>query len=80
MASSISGSLAISKVSIFGSGDGQTKIKEFSDEVSSYVTSDKMISEISKNVGEPKTNETEEEFVERASCVLREVLNKKFDV
>lgn len=65
---------------LFGSNATQAKQEKFSKEVANYATSDEVISSFSKNIGEPKTNETEEEFVERASHVLRAVLKKKFDV
>jgi len=57
----------------------QSQIKKFSDEVTKYVTSNKVISELSNGIGEPNPDETEDEFVERASTALREILRKKFN-
>jgi len=76
----IAGRLALSRVQIFGADDREVKTKEFSNEVSSYATSDEVISELSNDISEPKKNETEEEFVARASLALREILSKKFNV
>lgn len=63
---------------VFGFED--TQAEKFSKEVANYATSDEVISSLSKDIGEPKTNETEEEFVERASRALREIFKKKFNV
>jgi hypothetical protein len=49
----------------------------FSDELSKIVTKDEFISELSKDIGIPRKNETEEEFVSRAKGVLRAMLRKK---
>lgn len=62
------------------SGFEDTKADKFSNEVTNCATSDEVISSLSKDIGKPKTNETEEEFVERASRTLREILKKKFNV
>ena len=58
----------------------QQKIDKFSEDVSSYVTSDEVISTVSEKVGEPRPEETEENFVKRASDRLREILYEKFKV
>ncbi|RUR81884.1 hypothetical protein ACF3DV_18240 [Chlorogloeopsis fritschii PCC 9212] len=50
------------------------KAEKFSREVANYATSDEVISSLSKQIGEPRENETEQEFIERASSVLREIL------
>lgn len=62
------------------SGVEDTQVEKFSNEVANYAISGEVISSLSKNIGKPKTNETEEEFVERASRALREILKKKFNV
>jgi hypothetical protein len=54
--------------------------EKFSREVAQYATSEELISAVSNGVGEPQPNETEEEFVERASNVLRRILREKFKV
>lgn len=56
------------------------EVETFSREVAQYATSDEVISAVSNGVGEPKPYETEEEFVERASNVLRKILREKFNV
>jgi len=56
------------------------KVEEFSKEVANYATSDEVISSLSEQISTPRKNETEQEFVERASNVLREILKKKFKV
>lgn len=65
---------------LFGQTDTQTKAEKFSKKVSEYATSKEVISSLSKEIGEPKETETEEEFIERASNVLRNLLKKKFNV
>lgn len=65
---------------VFGLNDQQAKEERFSNEVANYITSDEVISSLSKEIGEPKTNETEQEFVERASRVLKAIIQKKFNV
>lgn len=58
----------------------QQKIDKFSEDVSRYVTSYEVIATVSEKVGEPRPEETEEKFVERASNLLREILYDKFKV
>lgn len=60
--------------------DNTKKVEKFSKEVAEAAVSDDVISAVSQQVGEPKKNETEEEFVERTSHILREILKKKFNV
>jgi len=67
-------------LSLLGGNSKQAQAEKFSNEVSNYVTSDEVISELSDNVGAPKQDESEDEFVERASTALREILKKKFNV
>lgn len=56
-----------------------SEAEKFSREVAQCATSDEVISAVSNGVGEPKPYETEEEFVERASNVLRKILREKFN-
>jgi len=56
------------------------KVEKFSKEVANYTTNDEVLSTISEQIGEPKEDESEQEFVERASHLLREILKKKFKV
>ena len=65
---------------LFGQTDTQTKIEKFSKEVSEYATSKDVISSLSKEIGEPKQTETEEDFIARASNTLKNFLKKKFNV
>lgn len=65
-------------VAFWGFNNTLAEVDRFSKEVANYVTSDEVISLLSEKIGEPKTNETEAEFVKRASHVLREILKKKF--
>ena len=67
-------------LSVFGGNSEQAQAEKFSNEVSNYATSDEVISELSDNVGAPKQDESEDEFVKRASTALREILGKKFNV
>lgn len=64
-------------LSVFSNSE---KVEEFSKEVANYATSDDVMSSLSEQISTPRKNETEQEFVERASNVLREILKKKFKV
>jgi hypothetical protein len=64
---------------IFGSTPKQKKIAQFTKEVTECATSDEVISTVSDRLGEPLPDETEEEFVERASNILKNVLKEKFN-
>lgn len=67
-------------ISRIGESVKQSQIDTFSNEVAKYATSSEVISKLSHEVGQPKQDETEDEFVERASNVLREILQKKFKI
>ena len=63
---------------LFGLDDTQSKNEKFSKEVSEYATSKEVISSLSKKICEPNETEAEEDFIQRASNVLREILKEKF--
>ncbi|MEH2113138.1 hypothetical protein [Nostoc sp.] len=65
---------------LFGLDDTQRKSEKFSKEVSEYATSKEVIYSLSKKIGEPNETEAEEDFIERASNVLREILKEKFKI
>jgi hypothetical protein len=71
-------SIASLATTLFGLDDTQRKSEKFSKEVSEYATSKEVISSLSKKIGEPTETEAEEDFIERASNVLREILKEKF--
>lgn len=54
------------------------QVEEFSKQVSDYVNSDEVIRNLSAEIAEPLPDETEEEFIERASQILRNILSEKF--
>ncbi|GAB1543424.1 hypothetical protein NUACC21_60980 [Scytonema sp. NUACC21] len=62
---------------IFGCNNTQVKVKQFSKEIANYVTSEDVISSLSKQIDKPKRRETKEQFVERASRVLVGILQEK---
>jgi hypothetical protein len=70
----------LSTVNALALFDNAAKIEEFSNEVANYSTSDELISSLSEKIGKPEENESEQEFVERASNILREILKKKFKI
>lgn len=72
--------LLVSSLGISSLFSNSQQIEKFSQEVASYATGDDVISSVSEQIGQPRENETEEEFVERASQVLREILKKKFKI
>lgn len=73
-------SIASLATTLFGLDDTQRKSEKFSKEVSEYATSKEVISSLSKKIGEPTETEAEEDFIERASNVLREILKEKFKI
>ncbi|MBL1197636.1 MAG: hypothetical protein FWK04_00780 [Nostoc sp. GBBB01] len=73
-------SLAPIAATLFGLNGTHRKSEKFSKEVSEYATSKEVISSLSKEIGEPNETETEEDFIERASNVLRKILKEKFKV
>lgn len=56
------------------------KKQEFSEEASNFVRDEAFISEFSDRIGEPSELETEDEFVERGSDVLRRMLYDRFGI
>jgi hypothetical protein len=56
------------------------KKQEFAKEVSSLVRDKEFISEFSDRIGLPLETETEDEFVERGSDVLRKMLYDRFGI
>ncbi|MBD2492410.1 hypothetical protein [Aulosira sp. FACHB-615] len=67
----------IGMLSVFSNAE---KVEKFSKEVANYATSEDVISSLSEQIGTPTQDETEEEFVERASTILRNILKKKFKI
>lgn len=67
-------------LALAGFNSSQEEAEKFSKQVAEYATSDEVISAVSDEVGEPKQNETEDEFVERATNVLRNILIKNFKI
>lgn len=63
-----------------GFNNNPKKAEQFSQQVTEYATNDEVITVLSQEIGEPKANETEDQFVERASESLRSILRKKFGV
>jgi|GEM_PF-823933 len=72
------GAIAVSPSFFFKSTE--EKKAEFVEDVNSYVTSSEFISCLSNDLGEPKVTETEEDFVERASRLLKATLTEKFKI
>ena len=68
----ISSNLILSKVLV-----GQSEEDKFSSEVAEIVAGNEFISELSDKIGKPKINESENEFVDRAKNLLRELLKSK---
>ena len=56
------------------------KKQKFSEEVSNIVQDEAFISEFSDSIGDPSELETEDEFVERGSDILRRMLYNKFGI
>jgi len=56
------------------------KKQKFSEEVSNLVRDEAFISEFSDRIGLPSEIETEDEFVERGSDVLRKMLYDRFGI
>ncbi|OLO10152.1 hypothetical protein BTW10_16280 [Chromohalobacter japonicus] len=56
------------------------KEREFADKITSLLTSDEVLADFDEYVGDPKPSETENEYVERATDTLRNILMKKLNV
>jgi hypothetical protein len=56
----------------------EESIKEFSQEVSDYAVSKEVIVQLSNEIGPPHIHENEDQFVERAKQVMKQILKKKF--
>ncbi|MCY7277607.1 MAG: hypothetical protein LH702_28690 [Phormidesmis sp. CAN_BIN44] len=59
---------------------GDDEKQKFSQEVSNLVKDGTFLSEFSEEIGVPIETESEEEFVNRGSDVLRKMLYKKFGI
>ena len=57
-----------------GIGFSKSKASEFSKNMVQLATSDEVLDKVSTQVGEPLEDETEVEFVSRASAVLQKIL------
>lgn len=57
-----------------------SQTEKFSHEVTQFITSDEVITSLSREIGNPKQNETEDEFVTRASNILKKILEEKFNL
>ena len=51
--------------------------EKFSSEVVRVANSDEVLTELSESIGDPKENESEDEFVERAKSSLAKILKRK---
>lgn len=58
----------------------EEKKAEFVEQVNNYITSSEFISSFNSDLGEPKVTETEDDFVERASRLLKATLKEKFKI
>ena len=72
LATQVSGAIVTSGLSI--SSNDREKI---SSEVVQVANSDEVLAELSESIGEPKENESEDEFVERAKSTLANILRNK---
>ena len=72
LATKISNSLTTSAISI-------TKFdsEKFGTEVVKVAKSDEVLTELSQSIGDPKEEESEDEFVERAKSTLAAILKRK---
>ena len=66
----------ISDKKIFSS---KSKEDDFVREVAEIATSDEIISELSNELGSPREEETENDFVNRGKNILRKILRETFD-
>ncbi len=65
---------------LFPAFNSTKKSQEFAEDVSKAISSNEFISELSDKIGLPLESETEDEFVERSSKVLRNMLYSKFGI
>lgn len=57
----------------------KSKEDDFVREVAEIATSDEIISELSNELGSPREEETENDFVNRGKSILRKILRETFD-
>jgi hypothetical protein len=65
---------------LFPAFNSTKKSQEFAEDVSKVISSNEFISELSDKIGLPLESETEDEFVERSSEILRKMLYSKFGI
>ncbi len=67
--------------SLIGSGifKKETDQEKLANEIAAYSTSDEFLDKVSKKIGAPLVNESEDEFVKRASESMKKILRHKFD-
>lgn len=63
--------------SLIGSLFSNSEREKFAAKVSEFAHSDDFLNEVSDDIGLPKDNESEDEFVERAKSTMRTLLMKK---
>ncbi len=51
--------------------------EKFSSKVAELVTNDTVLTELSNSLGVPKEHESEDEFVERAKSIFKNIISKK---
>lgn len=68
----ISGTLATTGLSI-----SINDREKFSSEVVQVANSDEVLTELSESIGDPKENESEDDFVQRAKSTLAKILKNK---
>lgn len=71
-------SVALGIATVLPNKSKAAALEEFSKKVSNYAASKEVISTLSDEIGTPKEDESEDEFVERAKTTLKNILRKKF--
>lgn len=56
---------------------GKSKASEFASEVRALVSNEEFVAQLSEDIGEPKEFETEDEFVNRAKQMMKNLLKAK---
>lgn len=56
---------------------GKSKASEFAREVKALASNQEFVAQLSKDIGEPKESETEDEFVNRAKQTMKNLLKAK---
>lgn len=75
----IGGILATTNLVVFGGKTNKKSIERFASEAVELANSEEVLTELSDAIGDPKENESEDEFVERAKTAFFKIMKNKLE-